>query len=32
MLGFHPVHAAFVTRQAGTDWSSYAASSEKPNS
>jgi hypothetical protein len=26
MLGFHPVHAAFVTRQAGTDWSSYAAS------
>lgn len=24
MLGYHPVHAAFVTRQAGTDWSHYA--------
>jgi hypothetical protein len=25
MLGFHPVHTAFVTRQAGADWSRYAA-------
>jgi integrase len=25
MLGIHPVHAAFVTRQAGADWSRYAA-------
>lgn len=24
MLGFHPVHTAFVTRQAGADWSRYA--------
>ncbi|MEY9892644.1 hypothetical protein ABIA35_005164 [Catenulispora sp. MAP12-49] len=25
MLGLHPVHAAFVTRTAGADWSRYAA-------
>ena len=31
MLGFHPVHTAFVTKQAGADWSRYAPGDHSPN-
>jgi hypothetical protein len=33
MLGYHPVHAVFITRQAGAEWSRYAAGdhSRTPN-
>jgi hypothetical protein len=31
MIGIHPVHAAFVTKQAGTDWSRYAPGDHSRN-
>lgn len=31
MIGIHPVHAAFVTKQAGADWSRYAPGDHSRN-